>query len=213
MNRIGLFGGTFDPIHFGHLIVARSAAELLGLERVIFLPSVRPPHKTDERLTEASHRAAMVRLAIEGEPGIEFNDYDLNRPGRTYTIETVQYFQSLFGQASEMYWIIGSDSLTELGGWRRAAELVDLCRIITASRGGASVSGLDRLRNVLTEPQIEKLHRGILPTPVIDISSTDVRRRVNEGRSIRFLVPESVRAYIESHGLYRTSPGTAAGGG
>jgi nicotinate-nucleotide adenylyltransferase len=208
MNRIGLFGGTFDPVHFGHLIVARSAAELLGLERVIFLPSARPPHKPGEGVTEASHRAAMVRLAIEGEPGFEFHDYDLSRPGRTYTIETVQHIQSLFGRGSEMHWIIGSDSLAELGGWRRAAELVDLCRIITASRGGATVVGLDRLRNVLSEPQIEKLRRGILATPVIDISSTDVRRRVHEGKSIRFLVPESVRAYIEAQGLYQIAPGS-----
>ena len=202
-EAIGLFGGSFDPIHHGHLIVARAIFEQLGLERMIFLPSASPPHKEAHDLTEAAHRAEMLQLAIEDEPGFAFSDFDLSRGGPTYTIDTIAHFRAQAGGGVELCWIIGADSLTELPSWHRVSALVDECRIITAARPGWTGVDWDKLTDVLRDDQIARLCHGVLETPLLEISSTDIRRRVFEGRSIRYLVPERVRDYIESHRLYR----------
>ncbi|MGD2108642.1 MAG: nicotinate-nucleotide adenylyltransferase [Phycisphaerae bacterium] len=204
VERIGLYGGTFDPIHHGHLIVARAIAERLGLDRIIFLPSATPPHKSTDALTDAPHRAEMVRLAIRNEPLFSYSDYDLTRSGPSYTIDTVNHFLQQLGQNAVVHWIIGADSLMELATWRDVATLVDTCRIVTAARPGSDDLDWQRLAPVLTEAQTRGLQSGVLDTPRIDISATGIRERVAEGRSIRFLVPDTVRAYIEKHRLYRT---------
>ena len=200
---IGLYGGSFNPIHNGHLIVARAVAERLQLDRVILLPSARPPHKGDHRLLDAGHRAEMVRLAITGEPLFEFSDYDLTRDGPSYTIDTIAHFHESLGQHVELYWIIGADSLAELTTWYRVSDLVDACRIITASRTGWDTIDWTRLRAILSDAQVTALRAGVLQTPRIDISSTDIRRRVCDGQSIRYFVPDAVLNYIETHALYR----------
>ncbi len=201
--RIGLYGGSFDPIHNGHLIVARAIVEKLCLERVIFLPSARPPHKPDERLADPTHRAEMVKLAIADEPGFDFSDYDLTREGPSYTIDTVRFFRGRFGSGANLFWIIGADSLAELTSWRCAGELVDACQIVTAVRAGSEEPSWDELGSALSDAQVETLRAGVLETPVIEISSTDIRERIQSHRSIRYLVPDAVRAYMEGHGLYR----------
>jgi nicotinate-nucleotide adenylyltransferase len=202
-RRIGLFGGSFDPIHNGHLIIARAIAERVDLERVILLPSKRPPHKQAERLADADHRAEMVKLAIQGEPLFEFSDFDLAREGPSYTIDTVMHFRQRRGAEIELCWIIGADSLSELGTWRRVGELVDACRIITAARPGSTDIQWQHFGTLLNEEQIARLKAGVLETPEIDISSTDIRHRLADGRSIRYLVPESTQQYIQEHHLYR----------
>ncbi len=201
-TRIGLYGGSFNPIHNGHLIVARAITEQLDLERVIFLPSATPPHKTQEDLLDPTHRAQMVKWAIKGEPCFEFSDFDLTRTGPSYTIDTVTHYHGLFGANADLHWIVGADSLAELPTWHRASELVDMCRIIAAARAGWEQIAWDELRQTLNKAQVERLKAGVLKTPVIEISSTDVRRRIREGRSIRYLVPDTVRAYIKQHALY-----------
>lgn len=201
--RIGLYGGSFDPIHFGHLIIARAIAEHLHLARVIFLPSATPPHKLTERLIDAHHRAAMVKLAIAGEPGFDISDFDLTRNGPSYTFHTVSHFQELLGEEAEVHWIIGADSLADLPTWYRVRDLVSDCRIITAARAGWEKIPWDQLQSTFDEEQIAKLRGGILLTPIIEISSTEIRDRLRRGRSIRYLVPEDVRLYIERHRLYR----------
>jgi nicotinate-nucleotide adenylyltransferase len=203
--RIALFGGSFNPIHNGHLIVARSIAERLDLERAIFLPSAQPPHKTAVALLDAAHRAEMVKLAIEGEPVFEVSDYDLTRAGPSYTIETVAHFREEFGPDASLYWVIGVDSLNDMTTWYRVGALVDACRIITARRPGWEEIHWEQLGTRLGAEQIATLRSGVLDTPLIDISSTDIRQRIRDGRSIRYLVPDCVRAYIDEHGLY-TSP-------
>ena len=202
-ERIALFGGSFNPIHNGHLIVTRSIAEQLRLERAIFLPAARPPHKTAGALLEAEHRAEMVKLAIAGEPIFEFSDYDLTRAGPGYTIETVAHFREEFGLDASLYWVIGVDSLNDLTTWYRVRALVDSCRIITARRPGWEEIHWEQLRTRLSPEQIAILQSGVLNTPLIDISSTDIRHRIREGRSIRYLVPDCVRAYIDKHDLYK----------
>lgn len=203
VERVGLYGGSFNPIHHGHLIVARAVAESLRLDRVILLPSAHPPHKGDRKLLDAGHRAAMVKLAIEGEPLFEFSDFDLTRNGPSYTIDTVTHFSELLGARVELHWIIGADSLAELTTWRRVSELVDACRIVTAARPGWDNIDWTPLRKVLSDAQVTALESGVLPTPRIEISSTDIRRRIREGLSMRYLVPDSVRLYIERDALYR----------
>jgi len=202
-QRIGLYGGSFDPIHHGHLIIARSVAEQLGLTRVILLPSAQPPHKEAHALSPAVHRQAMTEAAGADEPLFELDVYDLTRSGPSYTVETVAHFRGRFGDEAELYWIIGADSLAELTLWHRTADLVDACQVVTARRGGGPPPDWDQLRQMLTAAQVEKLRAGLVDTPVIDISATDIRQRVRAGRSIRYLVPGAVRAYIEEHQLYR----------
>jgi|CXWL01.1.fsa_nt_gi nicotinate-nucleotide adenylyltransferase len=201
--RIGLFGGSFNPIHFGHLIVARALREKLHLDQVCFLPSRRPPHKDINALADSKHRGEMVRLAIEGEEGFTFDDFDLARQGPCYTIDTVAHFRKQFPSA-ELFWFIGADSLMDLPTWHRASELVSQCSMITAARSGKSPINPSDLEQAFGSEQTAKLLAGVVETPVIDISSTDIRNRVAEGLSIRYLVPEVVGKYVENHRLYRT---------
>lgn len=202
-NGIALFGGTFDPIHHGHLIVARAVVEQLGYARVVLIPAPNPPHKVGRELTDATHRLEMARRAVEGEPRFDVSDIELRRPGLSYTILTVEAFRREVGPDVPLAWIIGSDSLPELHSWYRIGELVDACRIVTAVRAGYETPDLSALRRTLAPEQVDRLCRDILPTPVIEISATDIRRRVHDGESIRYLVPESVRAYIHDHNLYK----------
>ena len=225
--NVALFGGTFDPIHCGHLIVARCVLERLSLDEVTFIPSANPPHKGRADLLDVAHRLAMVELAIEGEPGFTCDDCEAKRTGPSYTFETVMYFRERLGPdgprplvGANIHWIIGADSLAELETWHRADELVDACNIVTVNRSGtgagtsASTSAgdcqqdLSSFGRVLNEEHVAKLERGILQTPHIDISATDIRRRVAAAQSIRYLVPEPVRQYIEDHQLYRRASHT-----
>ncbi|MCC7293540.1 MAG: nicotinate (nicotinamide) nucleotide adenylyltransferase [Phycisphaerales bacterium] len=205
-EKIALYGGSFNPIHHGHLIVARHIAEELQLDRLIFLPSAQPPHKPTGALAAAEHRCAMVKLAIEGEHAFQFSDHDL-RDGPTYTIDTVAHFRQALGMDIILYWIIGSDSLVELTTWYRVRALVDSCRIVTAARPGWEQIDWNLLRSRLSEEQIAVLQSGVMDTPLMDISATDIRRRVRLGKSIRYLVPEKIRNYIDTHGLYKTDAG------
>ena len=209
---IALFGGSFNPIHNGHLIVARAVAERLRLSRVVFIPSSpSPPHKANAELADAADRLEMVRLAIAGESGFEVSDLEVRQGGVSYTIRTVESFRQAAADQT-LHWIIGGDTLPELHTWYRVRELVERCRIVTAVRPGFEVPDLSAIQRVLSPEQVQRLMADVLPTPRIDISATDIRRRVAEGRSIRYLVPEAVRQYIEQRGLYRQGGSTASGG-
>ena len=216
--NVALFGGTFDPIHCGHLIVARCVLERLSLDGVTFIPSGNPPHKGRTDLSDVAHRLAMVELAIDGprplvgaEPGFACDDCEARRTGPSYTFETVMHFRERLGPEATIHWIIGADSLAELESWHRVSELVDACNIVTVNRPGTGAGtsagdyqpDLSTFGRVLDQEHVAKLKRGILQTPYIDISATDIRRRVAADQSIRYLVPEPVRQYIEDHQLYR----------
>jgi len=206
VQRAGLYGGSFDPIHLGHLSIATAVADQLNLDEVIFLPSAQPPHKTDIQLTPIMHRAEMVRLAIADFPIFSFSDYDLERPGPTFTIDTVKHFRKTCKPGTELFWIIGEDSLLELPTWHRIAEFVDLCQIVTAARKTTQQLDWNRFHPVLNDQQIESLRRGMLETPIVDISATDIRSRLAQGRQVQSEIPKIVRQYIQQHGLYTTSP-------
>lgn len=204
---VALFGGTFNPIHIGHLIVARCVAERLDVERLVLVPAAHPPHKGGEELAPAEHRLEMARLAVRGEPILEVSDVELHRQGPSYTFLTVQAYQASLGAGIPLIWIVGGDTLPELYTWYRIRELVECCRIVTAVRPGYQVGELPALSRVLTDEQVRRLRADVLPTPMIDISATQIRRRVAAGRSIRFLVPESVREYIQDCRLYQDRSG------
>jgi nicotinate-nucleotide adenylyltransferase len=198
-----LFGGSFNPIHFGHLIVARSVLEHLGLDRIVLIPSAKPPHKRAVHLAEARHRLEMARLAVGDDDAFEVCDMEIRRTGPSYTVDTLEAYRESMGPDATLYWVIGGDSLPELHSWYRVSDLVDLATIVTAVRPGFESPDLSQLQACLSLAQVERLRDNILPTPRIDISATDIRRRITAGRPIRYLVPEAVRSYIATHGLYR----------
>jgi nicotinate-nucleotide adenylyltransferase len=206
--KIALYGGSFNPIHHGHLIIARSVAEAFELDRVILLPSHTPPHKPGHRLAPASCRADMVKLAITGEPLFEFSDHDLTCAGPSYTVKTVDHFRNALPAGTELFWIIGADSLAELHTWYRVSDLVASCRIVTALRPGSETDDVPELRKLIDGPTVDQILADVARTPRIDISATDIRHRVATGRSIRYLVPDAVAHYITDTGLYQTNGDT-----
>ena len=187
--RIGIMGGTFDPIHHGHLILARDARETLDLHRLIFVPNHISPHKLGGFAAPAQLRAAMVRAAIEGEHGFEIDEVEILRGGTSYAIDTVLHLRALHPEADLLY-LIGEDNLPELHTWRRVDELHHLVHWVVMARGADGPP----------HPYITLHQRRI------DISATDIRSRIAKGLSIRYLVPEKVREIIENHQLYREVP-------
>ena len=186
--KLGILGGSFNPIHLGHLILAQEARESLGLEKVLFVPCALPPHKSEEDLLEASHRLEIVRLAIQGNPHFEVSDIEVRRGEVSYSIDTIRILRNEFPSAA-FYFLIGSDALQGLCRWKQIEELQSLCHFVMAGRPRFPAQDLP-----------EELLR--LSMPEIDISSREIRRRLREGRSIRYLVPESVRDYLEKKRLY-----------
>lgn len=204
-EKLLLFGGSFDPVHNGHLIIARAAAEAVGVGRVVLIPSPHPPHKPDRELAPGPDRLEMCRRAVAGDPQFSVSDWELGQPGPSYTWRTVRHFRQVCPAGTEICWLIGADSLVELGTWYRVGELVELCTIVSAGRPGFETPDLSVLEGPLTRAQIERLRRQIVATPLIEISATDIRARVRAGRSIRYLVPDAVAAHIAERGLYRAS--------
>lgn len=202
MADVLLFGGSFDPIHHGHLIVARAVAETLGVQRVILIPAARPPHKSRQALSAPSDRLEMCRLAVEGDSCFEVSDWELNQSGPNYTLHTVQHFREQLGEEVGLFWLIGMDGLRELGTWHRVGELAEACTFVTALRPGFERPDLSYLGEWLTPPQIETIAEHILETPLIGITATDIRARVRAGRGIRYLAPRAVVEYIRGGKLY-----------
>ena len=203
-EEIACFGGTFDPVHNGHLIVARALAEARGLRNVTLIPTGSPPHKPPAAAA-AEHRLAMLRLATEGEDLFDVSAVETERSGPSYTIDTVASLRESLPEGTKLSWVIGADMLGDLPSWYRVGELLDRVDLVVAVRPPwqERIDGiLDALAETLGAERVERIRSGVVPTPLIDISSTEVRRRVSEGGSIRFLVPEAVRAYIEQNSLY-----------
>ncbi len=197
--RIGLFGGTFDPIHVGHLIVAEEAREVLDLDRVIFIPCGVPPHKHPHRISDPALRLEMTRLAIEGNKHFELSDFEIGQQAASFTVETVEHFKGVLGADAELFLIVGADSILEIPTWREPQKLLSQCRPVVAGRPGFDLDGLG--------PELRE--RGsVLEGVLVDVSSTDIRKRVAAGRSIRYLVPASVASFISEHKLYSSAHST-----
>ena len=203
VTRIGLLGGSFDPIHLGHLVLADEAREQLGLERVLLVPSRQPPHKPGRAMAPPAERLRMVELAVAADPLLEACDVELHRGGPSYSIDTVRGL--LAGHAGDwrVHFLIGADTLHELPTWYHIAELADLCDFCVANRPGHRLDGFGALSPPLRPDQVDAIRDRVIAIPPMGVSSTAIRRRVRDGRSIRYLVPEAVRRHIDERGLYR----------
>ncbi|MBW5444967.1 nicotinate (nicotinamide) nucleotide adenylyltransferase [Cohnella sp. CFH 77786] len=195
MRRTGLFGGTFDPIHYGHLLAAESAREAAKLEEVWFIPTFVPPHKSHPG-ADSENRRRMLETALADCPGFRVEEIELSRQGVSYTIDTVNALHERY-QDRAFYWIVGSDMVKDLPNWRQAEELAEKVTFIGLERPGEPCDEVD-----LPSYVRRKLLRASMPP--IGISSTDIRRRRKEGRSIRFMTPEPVHEWIRRHGLYES---------
>ena len=216
-QRVGILGGTFNPIHFGHLAAAEEVCDRLMLDQAIFIPSFLPPHKSGEGLPSAEQRQEMVRLAIEGNPRFAVSDLEIRRGGTSYTIDTIKALQQIHDGA-DLYFITGLDSFLEIGTWKEWERLLTLCSFVVLSREGhrfrsiaelgflnAAEHDLDRLdarertRTVIESGDM-RIH--LERVPLYEISSTDIRNRVRGGRSIKYHLPDAVERYIIEHHLY-----------
>ncbi|NLX14832.1 MAG: nicotinate (nicotinamide) nucleotide adenylyltransferase [Phycisphaerales bacterium] len=205
-NGVVLFGGSFNPVHHGHLLVARSVAEHLGAQRIVLIPAAQPPHKYGlgtPNLAPAEDRLEMLRRATAGDSDFEVSDIELRRAGPSYTILTVETYLRMLSTDVPCCWLIGADTLEDLHTWHRVRDLCDLVRIVTAARPGFETPNLAALAEILPRELLGQIRNDILPTPRIDISASQVRQRISAGRSIRYLVPEAVRTFIEEQRLYR----------
>jgi nicotinate-nucleotide adenylyltransferase len=190
MKRIGFFGGTFNPIHMGHLAIAQMAQERFNLEKVIFIPSHQPPHKNVTQLASAQERYKMAKLATAGNGSFEVSDVETKRLGKSYTIDTLRHFRAIYPPKAKMFFIIGGDSLGTLRKWKNIDEILKLVTFIVVNRPGYG--------------DVENIKHLTVTKPGIDISSSYLRERINSGKSVRYLVPEAIYHYIIKHGLYQT---------
>lgn len=201
MKSLGIMGGTFDPIHYGHLVTAEGARVQFGLDRVWFVPSGHPPHKPAALVTPAKDRYEMTVLATVTNPFFEVSRIDIDRPGPTFTVDTLRLLQRELGQEVALYFITGADAILEILTWKDPDELLAMCQIIAASRPGFSLGKLESALGELYAKHSSRIH--LLQVPAMAISSTDIRARVGEDRPIRYLVPETVMHYVYKQGLYR----------
>ena len=200
--RLGLYGGTFDPVHIAHLLLAESCREQMRLDEVWFIPTGSPPHKVGVQIAPAKARREMLELALAGLPQFHVSRIELDRPGPHYTGETLRQVQ-IDRPDDELFLLIGADSLHELHTWREPAEIARLAQIVAINRGEAS---LGAVAGDFDLPSGDRITLETVQMPAIGVSATDLRRRVAEGRSIRFQTPRAVEQYIRAHRLYQPGP-------
>jgi nicotinate-nucleotide adenylyltransferase len=189
--NIGVFGGTFDPVHWGHLIIGGYVRHALALEKIVFVPSMISPHKKEQTATAAEDRLAMLRLAVKGEDGFEVSDMEIVRGGVSYTIDTLSQFHKV-SPGCHLSLLIGADNYAEFGTWKEPERVRSLARLVVMTRPGSRADA-----SPMTGEEVR------VRVPEIAISSSDIRRRAKGGESIRYLVPDRVVEYIRSHDLYR----------
>lgn len=199
IQRLGVLGGTFDPIHHGHLVAAQEARHQLGLDLVLIVPAGNPPHKPVRPISAAAHRLRMVELAIAGRSGFSLSRVDVDRPGPCYTVDSLALLRQEWGSGPVFYFIEGADSLAEITTWYQPQRLIQLTELAVVQRPGIELD-LDHLETHLPG-LVERLHW--VQMPQLEISSSDLRARVRDGRPISYLLPDSVEAYIRQQGLYR----------
>jgi nicotinate-nucleotide adenylyltransferase len=206
LRKIILFGGTFDPIHLGHTKVAASAAEYLCADKVIFIPAKHSPLKSFPPKASDIDRLEMVKLAIADHEIFEANDCELKKLAPSYTLDTVRQFEVEYGDESSVYWLVGADSIDELVRWHDIVELIDECNLAVMYRAGFGKPDFTGYEELWGRGRIEKLQKNIIPTPLIDISSTDVRKRLTAGQDVAQMLHPAVLSYIKKHGLYKKNP-------
>jgi nicotinate-nucleotide adenylyltransferase len=197
-RRLGILGGTFDPIHYGHLVAAQEAHYQLALDQLLFAPVGHPPHKLDEPLSPVHHRLRMVELAIEGRAGFALSRVDVDRPGPHYTADMLALLHQAWGPGTDIFFVVGSDSLGDILDWHQPERIIAQAKLAVARRPGTGVD-VDALERAL--PGLRERLRWV-EIPLLEISSTDLRARVRQGRPISYFLPPAVEAYLLAQELY-----------
>ncbi len=192
--KYGYFGGTFDPIHSGHLLIVETIKNLLQLEKVCFVPAGNPPHKENQKITSINHRLEMLRLAIQDNPEFELSEIEFKQKEKSYSVNTLRFLNKNM-KAENIFWIMGSDNLHTMHTWREPEAIFKLCQVVV----------YERTNYPIADTPLEFRDQSIiLNTPIIDISASKIRKMVNRNQSIRYLVPKDVELYIEKHELYKS---------
>jgi len=200
--RIGIFGGTFDPVHLGHLLLAECCREQCSLDAVWFLPTAVPPHKQQRELTPAQNRIEMLELALGGHPAFSVCRYETDRSGVNYSTDTLAHLCRQ-DPAGEFFFLLGADMLRDLPRWRQPEQICALALPVAVRRAGEPPLDFNLLQGIATAERIEAMRRHEVEMPEIGLSASDIRRRVAAGQSIRYRTPRAVEKYIETHRLYR----------
>jgi nicotinate-nucleotide adenylyltransferase len=201
-RRIALFGGTFDPIHLGHTQVAAAASQQIGAEKVVFIPAKISPLKGFFPFAGDEDRLNMIGLAIAAHPSFAVSACELKRPAPSYTLDTVRQFQREYGPQTVIHWLLGADTVADLVHWHEIRELIDACHLTTMQRPGY-VTDFDRFEALWGRERVAKLKEDAIETPLIDISSTEVRQRLARGEDVHGMLHPAVIRYIREHNLYR----------
>lgn len=189
-KRIGILGGTFDPIHIGHLAMAKMAQDQMRLDQVIFVPSFLPPHKSSGQIVAANDRLKMVRLAIKGARGFSVSDFEVKKTGKSYSVDTLRHFKKVFPKGTKLFFIVGEDAYTGLKNWRKIEEILNIVEFIVVNRPGPF-------------EKTGRVHCHHVVMPGIDISSSYIRQRIGQKKEVKYFVPEDVFRYINKNKLYR----------
>lgn len=200
MLKLGILGGTFNPVHYGHLLMAERAREALGISKIIFMPTGNPPHKDLKTVATADDRLKMVELAVGNDDNFIVSKLEIDREGKTYTVDTLKQLKAQYGEDTQIFFIIGADVLMDLPKWRSAGEVANLCKFAAIQRAGYNKEEFAKQAQYLYEEfgaEIEEVEM-----PIIDISSTDIRSRLSDNLSIKFMLPDNVIKYIVEKGLY-----------
>ena len=204
--KIGIMGGTFNPIHYGHLVTAEEALSQFKLDRVIFIPTGQPPHKTTGKLASPEDRYLMTVMATASNSHFFVSRIETGREGKSYTIDTLKELKFTYGESTTFYFITGADAILEILTWKNPEEIITMCKIIAATRPGYNLSRIEELKKKLfginANPQVTKDSIFIMEIPALAISSTDIRLRIKTGRPIKYLLPESVCNYLLKNDLY-----------
>ena len=197
--RVGIFGGTFDPIHLGHLAVARSIQSSLGLDNVVFVPAGQPWLKADTPVSRVEDRVQMLRLALARRRALELSTIEADRPGPSYTVDTMETLQRQLGSDADYFFLLGSDALMDIAKWKEPQRLIQLCQLVAFARPGFGLPTMEALEVAVPGISMRVVFAEV---PQVNIRATDIRRRIAEGRCIQRLVPRAVERYILEHGLY-----------
>jgi nicotinate-nucleotide adenylyltransferase len=200
IKKVGVLGGTFDPIHNGHLAIAEEVREAIGLLEVIFIPAGQPWMKANKQITPANHRLEMTRLAIEGKPYFKLSALETDNPDPTYTVDTLEILKGEFGGRALLYFIMSWETLEELPRWKEPDRLIQLCRLVVTPRAGFPHPDMTVLQDKIPGLAERAI---LLEKPVLDISATDIRKKLAKGLPVSGMVPEKVERYIKENGLYR----------
>lgn len=202
-RKTALLGGTFDPVHLGHVTVAGYVAQYIGVEKIIFIPAKRSPLKSSLPAASGNHRIKMISLATAENEIFQVSDYELNRPAPSYTFQTVSHFQKELGSDCLLYWLVGADCIDELPHWYRITELIERSNLTIMCRAGFKEPDFSRFAGILSAGCIKKLQENVINTPLVDISSTEIRKRLATGLDAAGMLHPAVEEYIRKHKLYR----------